>query len=178
MWTSLQHMTMLTVSPCLLIYFQQADEDKSTISDQAMLRLVTVLKYISHQSSERNYRRCFPEACKRNTCSSILCQRIHSPEPDTIGFRMSHVMVVLFDGQGTRSLATIRRTHSRKKVVSALSFVTTERLLSIECNFLYKKEATKCLICPSLHGLRDFHHSISLKCQFSYVSPISVPNRL
>ena len=63
---------------------------------------------------------------------SILCQRSHSPEPDNIGHRRSQVMVVLFGGQGTNSLATMRYIF-RKKVVYASSFVTTGRLLSTEC---------------------------------------------
>ena len=42
-------------------------------------------------------------------------------------------MAVLFDRQGTHSLATMRYSTFSKKVVSASSFVTTERLLSTEC---------------------------------------------
>ena len=51
--TSLQHMTMLTVSPCLLIYFAQAEEGKSIYSRSGKSetddspRLTTVLKYIT-----------------------------------------------------------------------------------------------------------------------------------
>ena len=48
-------------------------------------------------------------------------------------------MAVLFDRQGTHSLATMRYSTFSKKVVSASSFVTTERLLSTECvtNFIF-----------------------------------------
>ena len=42
-------------------------------------------------------------------------------------------MVVLFGGQGTHSLSTMRYNTFRKKVVSASSFITTKRLLSTEC---------------------------------------------
>ena len=42
-------------------------------------------------------------------------------------------MAVLFGRQGTHSLATMRYSTFSKKVVSASSFVTTERLLSTEC---------------------------------------------
>ena len=42
-------------------------------------------------------------------------------------------MAVLFGRQGTNSLATMRYKIFSKKVVSASSFVTTERLLSTEC---------------------------------------------
>ena len=41
--------------------------------------------------------------------------------------------VDLFGRQGTNSLATMRNGTFSKKVVSASSFVTTERLLSTEC---------------------------------------------
>ena len=42
-------------------------------------------------------------------------------------------MAVLFGRPGTNSLATMRYSTFSKKVDSASSFVTTERLLSTEC---------------------------------------------
>ena len=79
---------------------------------------------------------CFPEACKRGLCLSILCQRIDHPElADNIGYvwygiQLRQAMTLLFGGQGTHSLATMRYNTFIKTVVSASSFVTTERLLS------------------------------------------------
>ena len=81
--TSFQRMTTVTVSTCLLTYFAQAKSiyfrsGKSEADDSFEVYHINRLKTID--------RRCLPEACKRSTCSSILCQRIHSPEPDKIGF--------------------------------------------------------------------------------------------
>ena len=46
---------------------------------------------------------------------SILCQRIHSPEPDKLGYRRSQVMAMLFGVQNTNSLATMRHNTFSKK---------------------------------------------------------------
>ena len=167
-------------------------------------------------------------------CPSILCQRIHRPEPDNIGYLKrdrNHVMVGLFGRQGKTSLSTMRYNTFSKNVVSAYSVVTTERLLSTECvtklpfcriylqpghgmtvsnviklfvstiytlsysSPIYASSGIimissvipdtvihlrvfltrKCLICPSYHGLGDFHHSLSLKCQYCFVPPTRVP---
>ena len=60
----------------------------------------------------------------------------HSPSQTRQHWLSSHrsrVMAVLFGWQGTNSLATMPCSTFSKKVVSASSFVTTERLLSTEC---------------------------------------------
>ena len=60
----------------------------------------------------------------------------HSPSQTRqhwLSSHMSRVMAVLFGWQGTNSLATMPCSTFSKKVVSASSFVTTERLFSTEC---------------------------------------------
>ena len=52
-----------------------------------------------------------------HVCSSILCQRIHCPEPDNIGYRMSQIMALLFGGQNTKSLVTMRHNIFSQNVV-------------------------------------------------------------
>ena len=82
-------------------------------------------------------------------------------------------MAVLFGGQGTNSLATMRYSTFSNIIVSASSFVTTERLLSTEC-------VTKLHLCRTYlqpdHDMITVYNVIKLFVStiytLSYSSPI------
>ena len=60
--------------------------------------------------------------------SCAIAFTIQNQTTEVIDNLRCHVMAVLFGGKGTDSLATIRYNTFSKKVVSASSFVTPERL--------------------------------------------------
>ncbi len=120
----LQHMTTLTVFPSLLVYFAHAEgksiyfrSGKSEADDSFEVYHIKHLKEIIGDA--------FQKLVKGVGYFDLVPTHSQS-RTSNIGFRMSHVIVVLFDGQGTSSLATIRRN------TFTSPFVTTERLLSTE----------------------------------------------
>ena len=86
---------------------------------------------------------------------------------------MSQVMVVLFGGQGTSSLATTRHNTFINKVVSAMSFVTTERLLSTECVTKLNFRWAYYRVMMRLQFLTSSNCSLAQYTPFSDSSPIA-----